>query len=181
MSIPSTPVVTRDIKQAFKAAYNCLRSRAEVRDKPATLVFDIDDTLLRADETNMRRIQPTIKLLHAAQRRGYNVEIVTARPEYPENREWTMKQLAQRGIRVPGSKVHLYDEAKHQSVSHYKCTRRRTMRPPTEGTIGDALHDVTRADDLAGGSVRDPQNHVVMRLNRRRDAASWGWKLPEHD
>ena len=35
------------------------------------------------------------------------------------------------------------------------------MRPPTEGTIGDALHDVTRADDLAGGSVRDPQNHVV--------------------
>ena len=186
--IPRTPFRTRDIRQAYAAAYKCLRSRDELRDRPATVVFDIDDTLLRANDGSMPRINLTIKLLHAAQRRGYNVEIVTARPEFPSNRAWTMEQLRARGIRVPESKVHLYDEKRHRSVSHYKSTRRRAMRPPTEGTVGDALHDVTPIH-LEGGAAtkaadentwRDHREHVVLRLNRRHDGAAWGWKLPEY-
>jgi|TARA_B100000497_G_scaffold28771_1_gene33756 ribonucleotide monophosphatase NagD (HAD superfamily) len=59
------------------------------------VMFDIDDTLIF---TNGRANEPIIDLLHASQKMGYKIIIITARPGMDRVIQWTMRQLKQYGI-----------------------------------------------------------------------------------
>jgi ribonucleotide monophosphatase NagD (HAD superfamily) len=59
------------------------------------VMFDIDDTLIF---TNGRANEPIIDLLHASQKLGYKIIIITARPGMDRVIQWTIRQLKQYGI-----------------------------------------------------------------------------------
>lgn len=54
------------------------------------VMFDIDDTLIFY---NTLPNKPIIKLCQEANRLGYKIIIITARPDYPDNREFTENEL----------------------------------------------------------------------------------------
>jgi predicted HAD superfamily phosphohydrolase YqeG len=58
--------------------------------KGDAVMFDIDDTLIFTDDTPN---QPIIDLVHIAKRLGYEVVIITARPDREEVIQWTIEQL----------------------------------------------------------------------------------------
>lgn len=59
------------------------------------VMFDIDDTLIFTDGTpNV----PIIELLRIARHLGYSIVIITARPGYTQNIDWTIKELASHNI-----------------------------------------------------------------------------------
>ena len=59
------------------------------------VMFDIDDTLIF---TNGRPNAPIIELLYEAQKRGYKIIIITARPGLGHVISWTIQQLKEYGI-----------------------------------------------------------------------------------
>ena len=71
-----------------------LKSRA-VKENDAVM-FDIDDTLIFTDGTPNTQL---IKLLYFAKSLGYRIVIITARPSYALNVQYTQKQLSDYGIR----------------------------------------------------------------------------------
>lgn len=67
--------------------------------KPAIVFFDIDDTLLDASSSSDRRqsfmapISSILDLYQACRRAGLLIVIITARPDYPYNRQYTENEL----------------------------------------------------------------------------------------
>lgn len=59
------------------------------------VMFDIDDTLIF---TNGQPNRPVINLLKIAQRIGYSIVIITARPGLTHVKEWTIRELASHNI-----------------------------------------------------------------------------------
>lgn len=64
--------------------------------KQQSVMFDIDDTLI-SSRTN-RNIQWVVDLLNRCRKQGFRIVIVTARPSFPTNVNWTYKQLKDHGI-----------------------------------------------------------------------------------
>lgn len=58
--------------------------------------FDIDDTLLRPYSNEP--IKPVLEFYKYLVNNNYNVAIITARPDYPINREYTINDLKSIGI-----------------------------------------------------------------------------------
>lgn len=62
-------------------------------------IFDIDDTIVRSDRKRTCVLCPEIKKLYEKiLKKGWNVFFVTARPEDPENRKFTLDQLHKLGF-----------------------------------------------------------------------------------
>lgn len=59
------------------------------------VMFDIDDTLITMSG---KPIVPIIELAKQAIRLGYHIVIITARPGWDTNIEWTIKQLKSIGV-----------------------------------------------------------------------------------
>ena len=59
------------------------------------VMFDIDDALIRVDNTPIREM---ISLYKFAEMIGYKMVIITARPYYEYNAQWTATQLLGVGI-----------------------------------------------------------------------------------
>ena len=57
------------------------------------VMFDIDDTLISS--RNKKVIEPVYNIYKALKQRGYKIVIITARPGFQENIEWTERQLAE--------------------------------------------------------------------------------------
>ena len=66
-----------------------------VRSPDDAIMFDIDDTLIKVDNTPIREM---ITLYKFAEMIGYKMVIITARPYYDENVLWTSRQLLEIGI-----------------------------------------------------------------------------------
>ena len=65
------------------------------RTKDDAVMFDIDDTLITMSG---KPIVPIIELAKRAFRIGYHIVIITARPGWDTNIEWTVKQLKSIGV-----------------------------------------------------------------------------------
>lgn len=63
--------------------------------KRPCIVLDIDQTIVRNNGT---AIAPVIKFAKRVHKAGYKIYLVTARPDWPENRLWTVGQLKKLGI-----------------------------------------------------------------------------------
>ena len=85
------------------------RIAERVVNKGDTVMFDIDDTLWRPNTGGL--IQPMLELLYTARMLGYYILIITARPDDPENKGWTMNQLHQMGV-VPDELVYCPPQSK---------------------------------------------------------------------
>lgn len=151
---------------------------AAASSSPPCIVLDIDDTIVRSDDGSP--ISSIILFAHkAAVEYGYLLYLVTARPEYRENREWTVKQLEGLGFYKSGSRpsnsvmrhrraipyVDLYmhsqnntEEINQYGFSKYKyiCRTRKT-RGPVLINIGDQW------DDLI---VRPPVTHEHAKVHK---------------
>ena len=57
------------------------------------VMFYIDDTLISS--RNKKVIEPVYNIYKALKQRGYKIVIITARPGFQENIEWTEQQLAE--------------------------------------------------------------------------------------
>jgi ribonucleotide monophosphatase NagD (HAD superfamily) len=55
------------------------------------VMFDIDDTLISSRDKKV--IEPVYNIYKALKQRGYKIVIITARPGFQENIEWTERQL----------------------------------------------------------------------------------------
>lgn len=96
------------------------------------VMFDIDDTLIAA--ATGKRIEPVYKIYQQVKRAGYKIVIVTARPLFDQNVEWTQNQLRSHGI--------TYDAlvfASAEDKGYYK----RTSRYNFVLSVGDMDTDLT--------------------------------------
>lgn len=109
------------------------------------VVFDIDDTLV--DEVE-NKIGPVFRVYRLCKQLGFEVAIVTARPDTPFNRKETVRMLRERGIddweslymmptRIQPSAV---------TVSAYKRQARDDIseRHDIIANVGDMWHDILR-------------------------------------
>ena len=55
------------------------------------VMFDIDDTLISSRDKKV--IEPVYNIYKSLKERGYKIVIITARPGFQENIEWTERQL----------------------------------------------------------------------------------------
>lgn len=97
------------------------RIAERVVNKGDAVMFDIDDTLWRPNTGEL--IQPMLELLYTSRMLGYHILIITARPDDPNNKAWTVNQLHQMGV-VPDELVycppHLKDHVKNAISDHRK-------------------------------------------------------------
>ena len=66
--------------------------------KTDIVFFDIDDTLLRPWEQIPTPVQPVLDFYKYLTSHGYNVAIITARPDFEENVKYTVNDLKNIGI-----------------------------------------------------------------------------------
>jgi ribonucleotide monophosphatase NagD (HAD superfamily) len=55
------------------------------------VMFDIDDTLISSRDNKV--IEPVYNIYKSVKEKGYKIVIITARPGFQENIEWTERQL----------------------------------------------------------------------------------------
>lgn len=96
------------------------------------VMFDIDDTLI-ASGTG-KRIEPVYKIYQQVKRDGYKIVIVTARPAFAMNMEWTRSQLLTNGI--------TYDELVFASAEN-KGFYKRQSKYNFILSVGDMDTDLT--------------------------------------
>lgn len=150
----------RRIASVARYAWYLLTRRTGGKGKRSPLppvVFDIDDTLLRPKRNNVP-IKPVLWLYQQCVRSGYPVYIVTARPDFKENVDATLKTLKQLGIK--GSKDVLFMPERDPDVWEYKWGARKDIAR-REGmdvamTVGDQAWDV-----LPGRAARDCSDAVM--------------------
>lgn len=109
--------------------------------RSGTVIFDIDDTLVDADEAPFPEMH---ELFRAVQRMGFSCALVTARPGYPDNEERTRLMLRRNGF---DGYLHLdmmpADAAvSEESISRFKRQCRRRHRNVV-ANIGDRWWDHT--------------------------------------
>lgn len=113
---------------ALEFGIQCVTSRDVQRGD--AVMFDIDDTLLRSDGTQIREM---VQLFHVCQSRGYVMVIITARPHTRENVKYTHDQLLTNGItqdRLIFADAKLKTKAKQNTGLHYVLS------------VGDLLTDL---------------------------------------
>lgn len=110
------------------------------------VMFDIDDTLIR--ESDGQPIKEMINLLRRSRMAGYRVVIITARPWYSANVEWTQRQLAQYGIYYddiyfcyPNDKTRVKRELIEKYGYHFLLS------------VGDKPTDLTDSDNYINTSI----------------------------
>lgn len=81
------------MEQALNFGIQCLMSTKPTEND--AVMFDVDDTLLRTDGIP---IVEMISLFHTCSTYGFKTVIITARPHYHENVEFTKQQLVSFGI-----------------------------------------------------------------------------------
>ena len=99
------------------------------------VMFDIDDTLI-AVRTG-RRIEKVYTLYKQVKARGYKIVVVTARPVFEANVEWTKNQLRDNDI--------TYDELVFASASD-KGLYKRTSKYKFVLSVGDQDTDLTDSE-----------------------------------
>ena len=126
------------------------------------VVFDIDDTLVDADE---KKIESVVEVYTQCQEMGLRCAIVTARPESAENRSETIAMLRGHGIAnweslymMPRS-VQVYD-AEH--ISKYKRSARDDIetRHIILANVGDMWHDLVRFPLVGSHKKIDEFDHT---------------------
>lgn len=110
------------------------------------VMFDIDDTLIR--QSDRQPIHEMIDLLRRSMMAGYRVVIITARPWYTSNVEWTLRQLAQYGIHYddiyfcyPQDKTKVKQELINKHGYHFILS------------AGDLPTDLTDSDNYINTSI----------------------------
>lgn len=98
-------------------------------------MFDIDDTLI-ASRTG-ERIEKVYTLYKQIRACGYNIVIVTARPDFETNVKWTINQLHDNDI--------TYDELVFASARD-KGFYKRTSKYKFVLSVGDQDTDLTDSD-----------------------------------
>lgn len=99
------------------------------------VMFDIDDTLITS--LTGRRIEKVYALYKQAKAKGYKIIIVTARPPFSANVEWTKKQLRDNDI--------TYDKLVFASAVD-KGFYKRTSNYRFVLSVGDQDTDLTDSD-----------------------------------
>jgi len=97
------------------------------------VMFDIDDTLI--DTIYQEPIFSSIRLAQVANQLGYKVIIITARPNYPDVREFTISQL--NDIGVPYDELYL--SIKKSDVKQYTGYKYIL-------SVGDQWYDTTDSE-----------------------------------
>jgi hypothetical protein len=110
----------------------CVTKRV-VRDGDAVM-FDIDDTLIRTDDTPIHEM---ISLARMCKNLGYLVIIITARPDFAVNHHHTQKQLIK--YRIPYDAVYFVQA--HQKTHLKKMTRLRYIL-----SVGDMETDLGHSE-----------------------------------
>lgn len=95
-------------------------------------MFDIDDTLIASRDG--QRIEKVYALYKQVKARGYKIVIVTARPVFETNVEWTKNQLRDNNI--------TYDELVFASAND-KGLYKRTSKYNFVLSVGDRDTDLT--------------------------------------
>jgi hypothetical protein len=97
------------------------------------VMFDIDDTLI--DTIYQEPIYSSIRLAQEAKNLGYKVIIITARPNYPDVREFTISQLNE--VNVPFDELYLsVKKSDIKQDTGYKYIL----------SVGDQWHDTTDSE-----------------------------------
>ncbi len=97
------------------------------------VMFDIDDTLITMSG---KPIVPIIELAKQAIRLGYHIVIITARPGWDTNIEWTIKQLKSIGVE--------YTYLGFTSPETKTKNRNNNYPIILFMSVGDSLTDLTR-------------------------------------
>jgi len=132
--------------------------------------FDIDGTVLmnmkdgRTKSDNYMR-----RLLQACQQADITIFYVTARPDEPDNREYTERQLTSSGLDLHEE---LYMMPEHEEYGHYKWNSRRTIEQKGYTillSVGDQSADIHRDTKFQDDKIY---------IGRIGDNHSFGIKLP---
>ena len=95
------------------------------------VMFDIDDTLI--DVETGKTIPYSLNLLHRCKEAGLHIVIITARPGYDSNIQWTEEQLLEHGIS--------YDELWFCPME-YKNSLKHKLGYEFLLSVGDRLEDL---------------------------------------
>ena len=142
----------------------------------ACVVLDIDGTVLKNYDESSRRSQakcqmPFKSFVNACNKAQIAIFIVTARPDFPENRRWTENQLDQCDIRPL---VATYMRPESMGTGEFKIAAREKIR--SKGytillSIGDQFLDLA----LTPRPEFDNNSFLVGNLG---DDGSYAIKLP---
>ena len=117
------------MNRAKQYGINILKNNTPSADN--AIMFDIDDTLIFY---NRKPNMPIIELARVAKILGYKIVIITARPNYKENRQTTVHELKQ--FNIP------YDLVVY--TSHQEKTEiKRKMNNSFILSVGDMWTDLT--------------------------------------
>lgn len=179
-----TPLmVVKDTRAAVRWALGFLGFMRALCKMPA-VCFDIDGTVLMNLKDGRTKSDNYMKLLLEACRSvGITVFYVTARPDEPENRRYTERQLSSAGLDLQEK---LYMMPKRAEYGSYKWKCRRDIEKQGYTillSVGDQLADLNR--DLRQGEapVSASQGKLKLRddliyVGRIGDNDSFGIKLP---
>lgn len=151
------------------AFLGCMRHLAL---KPC-IVLDIDGTVLLNERDGATRcVLHFHSLVSACTQNDITVFCVTARPEDPDNRAYTMRQLEKCGV-TPVAKV--YMRAPDAEYATYKYRARRNIA--AHGftvllTVGDQWADISLKEPP--GEIADDETYV----GQMADGMQFGIKLP---
>lgn len=106
----------------------------------SVIVYDIDETLI---DTNGNLIQPIVNTYNYALTKGLKISLITARPGFEENIEWTRDQLKQLGL---NNYINIYFRVpERHDVWRYKTMARKNLWDQNyvvEMSIGDMAWDM---------------------------------------
>lgn len=112
--------------------------------KTDIVFFDIDDTLLRPWAQVPTPVQPVLDFYKYLTTHGYNVAIITARPNYEENLRYTIHDL--KNIGIENDYKYLVLRPQHmEDVKEFKKTARKEILDKGYTplmSIGDMYWDV---------------------------------------
>ena len=139
MEVPSSKVAV----QWALAFLGCMRQLAA---RPC-VVLDIDGTvLLNGDEGSTRCVLHFHSLVRSCEAHSIAVYCVTARPDDPDNRAYTERQLEKCGIRPVAA---LYMRPPSASYQSYKYKARQDITRKGNSillTVGDQFADISATD-----------------------------------
>ena len=95
------------------------------------VMFDIDDTLI--DVETGKTITYSLNLLYKCKEAGLHIVIITARPGYDSNIQWTEEQLLEHGME--------YDELWFCPMEH-KNSLKQKLGYEFLLSVGDSLEDL---------------------------------------